>query len=233
MATMQGAIQAATEVMQAGRGFGENHEQASLKLALWASCLSAQKQLGANAKQVGVIRGFVTRGLPSDHETVYALVAEYGDPFLSHREIDTLYYVQLLEADGSLARFEQMPTTLDAWYEWREDLLTLLAGHGLSRKMVSFAALLMWPLDCQLVPCDRHVFARLHHTDAEYKASSKGKGIYLTAEAEVVDEWLAAGEPATIGIWHWYTWSAYRQAIGAETKGDACESHRLLSPYWY
>jgi len=233
MATLSGALQAAHDVEHAGEATGEWHAQPSVTLALWASCLSAQKQLDANGRQAAVVRPFTTCGLPAERAHLYALIANFGDAFLSGREVGSLYYIEWLDREGSLARFARMPETLDAWYTWREDLLCLLAGHGCSRKMVSFAAFLLWPSHCQLVPCDRHVFARLHETEAAYHASSRSRAIYLRVEARVADEWIAAGSPDCLGLWHWQRWSQYRQAVGVEPVGDACESHQLLSPYWY
>lgn len=233
MASMQGALTAALDLEQAGADVNEHHEQPSVELALWAAALSGQKHLDWNARQVAILRPFVVRGLPADHETTYTLVANFGHSFVTHREIDACYFIQFLAHDGSLAEFETQPDTLDAWYKWRERLYTLVAGHGLSRKMVSFAGLLLWPRACLLVPVDTWVCRRTGHSVAEYRRLSASKLLYLAIEADVVDEWLLAGEPCPLSVWHWTTWSQARQDADREPAGDTCESHELLSPYWY
>lgn len=223
MVTVEAAYEAAQELQQTGG------KPASLKLALWAASLSGQKSLQANGVQTRALAPLVNKHATLEDFDNALQVS--GNRFYSGANLHTLQYIQELAESGLLAAFAGQPSD---WYAWREGMLALFKGHGLSRKMLSFAALLMWPLASPLVPVDAHHIRRLGYRDTYYaRCKSFGKRAYLAAELSCLHEWEAAGKPYTPGIYAWYKWSEWRQATGAEQPGDRCESHRLLSPRWY
>lgn len=221
MATLDGAWAAARELRDVNGG------RPDIKLALWAAALSASRSLDVNADLYQPLR--TGAPLPQDPAAVLSLL-KAGHGFVCANDARHILYAEWADREGLLDPYRECPGTLAEWRAWRQGLYEILAGHGWNLKTISFAGLLMWPTRCPLVPVDRHVMARLGHTAREYKRLSKCPKLYQAIEQEVAEEWLAAGQPRTLGVWHWYKWSEYRQGKRRETPGDAVESHARLSP---
>ena len=231
MASLDGAWQAAREVEQASLPDYPNHERPNIKLALWAATMSAQNQLSWNGLQVHALRPYAARELPTSVDETLAIIRS-GHTFAYEQTAVHVNWVDWAAREGLLDPFTHKPSDYAGWLDWRKRLYRVASGHGFSWKTLSFAGLLMWPTECQLVPVDRHVMARLGRPSAHCGRLGAWK-LYNEVEQEVVEEWLSAGRPYTIGVWHWYKWSAWRQAKGVEPAGECCESHALLSPYAY
>ncbi len=204
-------------------------QQPSLKLALWASACSTQQALSKNGEMARLLACYVHRPLP-DRDTL-AVMFRQVKCFFSGRMLDTIYFVEWLEKSGQLGGLDKLPEGYEAQVTWRDKLITLVAGHGLSFKTISFAALLIAPLTCELVPVDRHVLARLGF---ETRNSPQKRREYMTIEARIIRErYEASSEAIPLALWHWMKWEEHRYACGASQGNGKVESHAMLSPCRY
>jgi len=231
MLTLEGTLEAAEELEQAGT------MPANLKYALWTAMLSAQKSLTQNGRQSRVLAQYAEAGLPeAGPEALLAEMRRAGCGFLTRKQAQCLYDVETLWNAGELDRFTVRPRigSRIAWMEWRESLLQVLKGKCFSRKTISMAALLMWPVESLLVPVDRHVMARLGYDREAYESSSRNRKLYLEAENTIWNEWTESESWAPFMVWHWYKWEEYRRSIGASNyTTEQPESHIQLSCHWY
>jgi hypothetical protein len=221
--SVQSAIRAANDLYTPGY-------EANLKYALWAASLSPQKRLSYNILQAEALLPYIDRPLPQNNEAVFNLIRS-AHPFVSHSNAKYILAIEAAERDGRLDELSHMPTTYHDWLAWR--LAVVSQFKGISFKAASFVALLMWPLDCPLIPVDSHVVARLGLPKSMYLASSKSYKVYRLIEKMVLHEWYKSGYRHLVSpaVWHWYKWSEWRQATGDEPISDECESHCGLSPY--
>lgn len=233
MATIDGAKQAAQDVVNASLPGYPNHARPDIRLAMWAATLSAQRNLKVNGKLLTGLRPYVHRNepLPTSPDTVLAILKS-GAKFCCRNDAVHVCWVDWAYHQGLLEPLTHKPTDYAGWLQWRRTFLKIAGGHGFSWKTASFTALLMWPLDCPLVPVDRHVVARLYEPASLCERLGAWRN-YDRLEQRVVEEWVSNGQPCGLGLWHWYTWSAWRQATGDEKQADSCESHAMLSPYAY
>lgn len=142
----------------------------------------------------------------------------------------SVYRAEELEGAGKLANFTRKPTNRAEWVEWRDQMHALFhtkeRAYGMSWKTISFAALLLWPLECDLVPIDTHVLARLNCPE---KGSPQDRTRYIEIEQMVIDEREEAGCADTpLGIWHWLKWEEQRALVGTTQATGGVESHRDL-----
>jgi acid stress-induced BolA-like protein IbaG/YrbA len=223
LVTLDGTYAVAQELAAYG------DKPASLKLALWGATLSAQKTLHRNIAQVQPLLPYVHKPLNMTAKQVQALIASSGERFVSENNGRYILDIERMEQDGELDALAVMPTTPAAWLVWRERVAAI---RGMSYKTASFAALLMWPLECPLVPVDSHVCARLGRFD-DYTKSSRSYKVYASLEDAVTAEWVHAGQPRTLGVWHWYKWSEWRQMTDDEVPAARPETHNGLSPRAY
>lgn len=103
-------------------------------------------------------------------------------------------------------------------------------GYGLGWKTISFAHMLLFPTTSDLVPVDRHHMNRLYGTTTSPSSEKK----YLQVEDVIRQEQLASNYANYPASWFaWLKWEQFRQATGASLSTNGCESHLLLSVYWY
>ena len=205
----------------------------SVKLALWNAALSTMQTVEKNNAYGVLLRMYRDEPLPLQRNVLYEQLREVrGCLFGSH--IDALYYIQYLDETGQLAGYERIGKTLIEQVEWRNSIYKLMHGHGMTWKTISFAALILDPLHCELIPIDRHVMARLGKTKRCGKAdkdSPQQLGKYLVIEQEVRTERNNAGyEHLPLGLWHWFKWEGYRYFVARSSQGNGdIESHNGLS----
>lgn len=213
-------------VRRAASALGEGNERPSVKVALMAAILSAQESLERNANEVQVLRerGWL-QALPHDHETVWAALKGLG--YVTRTKVGGLYWAEKLDKAGLLKGLGCIGTGYEQQSAWREQVYKLMHGHGMAYKTISFAALILDPLHCELVPIDRHVLARFGFDNRKGVGSIKR---YLQIERMVQDERDAAGfAHMPLGLWHWLKWEEWRQQTGASKSAGECQSHAALS----
>jgi uncharacterized protein (UPF0335 family) len=211
------------DVYSAAADLASGQAAPSVKLALWAGILSAQNGLRTNAEQVERLRKWARTGLPRDPNKVYARLAGTGN--FTHVKCLGLYHVEALERHGLLAGLEHIGADWDAQDAWRKQVYTLMHGHGMGWKTITFTALILDPLHCDLCPIDRHVLHRLGFQCESVRSRKR----YLAVERIVrLERENADCGRIPLGIWHWLKWEQWRQQTGA-SHADGCESHARLS----
>lgn len=198
-------------------------EKPSVKMALWAGITSAQNGLQTNARQVELLRKWARTGLPRDTEQVYARLQGTGN--FTQVKLLGLYYADSLERHGVLRGLEDIGVGWDEQHAWRKRVYALMHRHGMAWKTISFAALILDPLGCELCPVDRHVLARLGFTCETARSWRRYSAVERIVQFE---RDLAGYESTPLGLWHWLKWEEWRQAKGA-SHAAGCESHALLS----
>ena len=202
------------------------HEQPSVKVALMAAILSAQESLERNAREMEVLRehGWLIE-LPHDHEQVWQALRGLG--YVTRTKVEGLYWAEALDKAGLLRGLENIGTGYEQQNVWREQVYKLMHGHGMAYKTISFAALILDPLACELVPIDRHHLARL---GLDNRRACKSVRRYLAIEQTIRDERDMAGfERVPLGLWAWLQWENWRQQTGASKSAGECQSHAALS----
>lgn len=202
---------------------GTGEREPSVKFALWIASMSVQQSLDKNGAMAVLLRPYVNNPLP-DREQLAKLLRQARGVFYGST-LDCLYYVEYLERAGKLVGLENIGTGYVDQLAWRDRVLGLVRGHGLAYKTVSFAAMLLSPLTCELIPVDRHVMQRLGYPTKNSPTSYKK---YLRIEQEVLNERDACNPHCPGILFHWYKWEEYRQSIGV-SKSDVCQSHKNLS----
>lgn len=241
MIRIESAENAAQGMIAAG-----NHATPSVKLAIAAAILSANNRLDRNGWQVCALRAYMQTHdgrLPSNVETIKRITRDAGYE-ASGPHCDALIELEQRAQAGELVELAHKPTTALEWLLWRQAATTF---RGLGWKTASFAALLLWPFSCPLVPVDRHVVKRLAAmgklskfgmtADEVYHklggSTTRAYKTYRCVERLVGNEKLRNGYQGSTALWHWYKWSEWRQIIQAEITSDDCESHVNMSAYWY
>jgi hypothetical protein len=211
------------DVYCAASDLASGPERPSVKLALWAGLLSAQSGLENNARQLDLLRKWARKGLPRNPAVVNRRLEGTGN--FTHVKCVGLYYVEALERHGLLAGLEDIGADYNAQDAWRKRVYKLVHGHGMAWKTITFAALILDPLHCELCPVDRHVLARLGFTIQSVPSRKR----YLAVEHAVQFERVVAEcERIPLGLWHWLRWEQWRQDTGA-SNAAGCESHARLS----
>lgn len=219
MVTLNDVIRTATELAT-----GEN--TASVKFALWVSALSTQQSLSANCRLAELLRPYIDTPLPTNENGELWVYLSQAKGVLYRSHIRALYHIEGLERAGELNGLENIGDNYTSQLAWRERVYHLVHGYGMAYKTVSFAALIIDPLHCELVPVDRHVNARLGFNK---NISCKSLKQYLEREQLVMSERNDAGfNDIPLGLWHWFKWEQYRQTVGA-SKSHSCESHNGLN----
>lgn len=194
-------------------------DEHSVKRALWSAILSIQSSLVSNADKLAVVLPYADTHLP-DKRTLRRLMAGRG--LVYDTMLDALYWAEMLEWRGELAGMEHIGRTRDEQIVWRDTMWDLWhdesGGHGMARKTISMAALILDPLHCQLVPVDRHVLARLG------VKQPRSRRRYHEIEQMVACE--RGGKRLPLALKHWQAWENWRQR-GRVRSG--CESHAGLS----
>ena len=211
----------------ARRLYGDGSARPSVKYALWCAVLSPQKRLSWNVKQAETLLPYVDRPLPQSAERVLDILRA-GHPFCTRKLAEYVLAIEAAERRGELDELAVMPTTHTGWLVWRQAVKRL---PGLGWKTASFAALLLWPCECPLIPVDTHVCDRLGLS--ALKGALGNYKVYRYVERLVLSEWCQSGHRHEVSpaVWHWYKWSEWRQATGDEPVSDWPESHDGLSPY--
>jgi len=212
-------------VMQAANELDRGPRAASLKYALWIAALSPNKSLTENARAATVLARYVRHDLPRNPETLRHNLHRAGAGMVYGSMLDACYWVETCERFGMLARFEEVPHTYAAWVDWRDGLRAILKGHGYGYKVISFAGLLYAPLDCELVPVDRHVLRRfgIFTKSGNLRGTPQTRNPYMRVEARVIAERAENGYAhIPLALWHWVRWAEQRD-------GDTVESHAGLS----
>ena len=204
----------------------QGQEQASVKLALWIAACSTNQALDKNGKMARVLAPYVHRPLPT--RDVLASMLRMCQCFFTGRMLDTIYYIEHLDECGYLRGLEHIPSGFIAQSQWREDVLSLLKGHGMAYKTISFACMLLNPLKCELVPIDRHVIARL-----DIKGSVTPTRYLAIEQLIVIERHDYHMENVPLCLFHWWLWEAWRQYTGASKFAGSVESHCTLSCYDY
>ena len=208
--------------------------QPNLKFALQIAALSPQKSVRQNACAAEVLARYVESGLPESRESLRRELARNGSGMVYGTMIDACYWAELMDRTGLLDPYKRVPQGYEAWVSWRDGLRELLRGHGFGYKVISFAGLIYAPLECELVPVDRHVLARLgitSRTGRPLSSSPQSRHMYLTIERMVRAERDAAGKSGVpLGLWHWLRWEQWRESTGASRAwGDGLDEHAKLS----
>lgn len=196
----------------------------SVKFALWCAALSTQQTLHKNCLLADLLRPYIDKPLP-ERDTLWRLLKRAAG-VLYNQHFIALYHIEYLEKSGQLNGLENIGECYLDQVDWRDKVYKLCNGKGLAWKTISFAALILAPLSCELVPVDRHVLARLGYDNSKGVPQRKR---YLAIESEVIDEqWDNNQEEIPTSLWHWYKWEEYRQ-LNLHSKSDVCESHGSLS----
>jgi hypothetical protein len=204
-------------------------EQApSVKLACWFSiCSGAQRLEGANSDLADILRGYASRRLP-ERDTVVSWLRQCKANW-NGRTLDGLYAIDELWACGVLARFETMPDSLPGWQDWRRELRSLV--RGMSWKMCSMAAYLLWPCDCSIVCIDRHHLRRLGYNPDRVPQTERA---YSAIEAQVLSEWAEyCDDLVSPAVWAHFAWSLERKRQGIEPDDNTAADHTRLSVRTY
>lgn len=202
----------------------EGDKPASIKAALWYAAVSANNSLDQNCKIARVLRTFVaSEALPEKHSELFDRVErEAGTRKLTSVTRESIYITAEKDAIGALDDIADLPVGYAAQVAWRD---TVAKMFGLGYKTASFAALLLRPDICELVPVDRHVLARLGYVERDSPSARKK---YLEVEHKVIAEQAEAGIDLPHGQWHWYKWEEYRQLKGV-SKHHTLELHDDLN----
>jgi hypothetical protein len=195
---------------------------ANLRYALQIASLSVLQRLEENGRLARLLTPFVNEPLP-ERETLTALLrTAKGVLFGSH--LNTLYAIDALWLSGKLAKFETIPASYEDQVKWRNELVDMITG--MSNKTVSFALLIFAPLQCQLIPYDRHHARRLGN---DPNKSLKGKK-YVAFELSIMAERNEAGyQDIPLGTYAAMLWAIQKDGVDA----DSYPSHKALSCRWY
>lgn len=241
--TLQAAYTAAQELATTGTQPG------NLMYALWIAQVSSNNNLRRNGLAARALAPFVTTRLPE--RDVLAAILRGCRMFFTGRTLTCLYDVERFAEKGILdahqASHPDIPATADVaeWQRWRANLWAvlhdsnLMPASGWGYKQISFAALLLWPLQSQLAVIDTHICRRY---TLSHSGMAKWKN-YQRAEALMAADWTTSGTAERgwpLGLYHWALWEEQRVATST-TRGsqrapiapDVCESHAWLSPRLY
>lgn len=197
----------------------------SVKFALWLGCLSANEGLDVTCEQARRLARYKRRRLPEDSGAIKRLLAGTG---LTAVKLGGLYHVQGLQDSGQLRGLETLGATYEEQLVWREKVWALCHGHGFALKTISFAALLLDPLHCELVPVDRHVKARLGLPERYASGDSKPAiARYLDVERYIQDERDRNHWYVSAAVEHWLAWA--RWIATKHPDRATLESHAALS----
>lgn len=205
------------------------NKEPSVKLAVWASALSADMSLSKNCQLARLVARFVESRLPPEPE-LFQYLSQATRRLRRNSHMRALARAEALDDAGLLAQFLRFPDEYDKQVEWRDRLHSLLAGYGMSWKTCSMVALCLYPTRSHLVPVDRHVLARFGLP----KGSPGKRPEYIAVEKMVLDERDSNGHQGVNGLaWHWFKWEEWRQTCGASRAIEGAESHLGLSCRWY
>jgi len=227
------ALRAATELDEAGT------KQTSIKLAAWGAALSVQQGLEANGRMVRALvnAGYINQPLPRAYAELKPLFAGKGMFGEAHHK--ALLRVEELAEAGKLNFMLAVPQFLHEQREQRERAHSLLTGYGFGYKAISMIPLIIAPLQCQVVPIDRHHLARLDCRNSKGKlldGATASRSSYEAIEQRIVCERLEwARVDVSVCVFAWAMWEAWRKEKAASSKADSehAESHKNLSARWY
>lgn len=223
--TLEGCLEVIRELDEAGS------KTPSVKLALWGAALSPSKELASNGLQARKLALYVENRLPDGstyeaREQFREWLQQGTGGGIMRDHIIAIFAIEQAELEGKLPEMPQADWSLSRWLAWRNEACKI---RGIAEKTASFAGLLLQPMHCPLVPVDRWVMRRLG-----YDHDTPTKKEYPVVCNQVAEERDRDGHGSLpLGAWHWYKWSEFRQAVGAETLSERPESHRNLSPKWY
>lgn len=204
----------------------------SLKLALWIAALSPNQKLSVNGKLGRAMSYYVTCPLPPNKSDLYdELKPLKAILFRSH--VDALYAIeQWYNAHvmlGTIHEYEHVGETYEEQCIWRTKIVSAIRGLGL--KTVSFALLIFAPLQCELIPLDRHHLNRLGYTNRKGKAklSIGNEQEYIKVEKLILQEQSQETiddiRNVPLALYAWLLWERYRQEKGASKIVEGIESH--------
>lgn len=203
-----------------------------IRNALAFSGFSANQPLDANGRIAKFVRPILSEGLPGEREDFIRLLLANKSTLRANLAVRShwlaAYRAEELYKTGKLADFCEKPGIRAEWIEQRDRLHALYhtkeRSYGMSWKTLSFAQLLLWPWDAQVVPIDTHVLAWTHQPE---KGSPQERTRYLEIEQLVIqarkDDNL---EDLALGRYHWYRWSMQKDG-----QADSYASHSDLSPF--
>jgi hypothetical protein len=205
----------------------------NIKRAVYAAGFSPNQKLPANCTVARALVPYTFEPLP-EKQALYEYLMDTNRQAPSGRKANlscssywsSIYRAEELETFGKLADLCWKPTNRAEWVEWRDQMYALWhskdRGYGMSYKTISFAALLLWPLECELVPVDTHVLQRLGCPE---KGTPQQRTRYMEIEQMVIDERHEAGcDDTPLGIWHWLKWNEHLtgEASVVESHKDLC-----------
>jgi hypothetical protein len=221
--TLEDALKEAIELEKKG------DKQPSVKLAVWASALSADMSLSKNCQLARLVARFVTEPLPNQEE-LFQYLSRATRRLRRNSHMRALARAEELDNLGMLAEFLEFPDEYEQQVAWRDRLHALMTGYGMSWKTCSMVALCLLPTRSHLVPVDRHVLARFGLPGGSPNKRSE----YIAVEKMVLDERDRNGHQEVSGlVWHWFKWEEWRQLHGASLAVEGAESHLGLSCRWY
>jgi hypothetical protein len=224
----------------------------NVKFALQIAACSAQQSLSGNGRMARVIAKYVHKPLPAE-EVLRAELKEQKVGILN-THISAIYWAEYLEDNGLLDPIQLIANAGDAYWAihdrdtiYKEQMFIRsyiydlyhptvddesgkTHGYGMAYKTISFALFLLFPLYCEVAILDRHHLNRLIKT-----VQTIGYGpTYIKVERELRAERALAYPTESLGIYGWWAWENWRQAVGAsEAPNGTVETHALLSARWY
>ncbi len=205
--------------------YSPGNKQPNFRLALMFAAMSANMRLEANCRIARYLAQFVDVPLPQDREELYEglHVASRARIFGSH--LDALYSIDSAFQAGLLTPYEVLPSGYDAQIAWRAALVRLI--RGMAEKTVSFAALILSPMTCELVAIDRWHMRRLGLPIQSLRTSR-----YLAVERQIKIERDDLGySHCPLGLYSAWRWGDARDGDSAYQNGVT--EHRSLSCRWY
>lgn len=216
--------------VQAARQISSGKRAPSLKLALlFALCSGANRLEDSNSNMAEMLRPYADCPLP-DRDVLAGMLRVTrsrfsGQTLYAMERIDWLWQAGFL---GGV--YSERPECEEEWQEWRRCLVALIPG--MSYKMVSMAAYLMWPFHSPFVIVDRHHNRWLGFNPNDVPSD---EATYLRRENMVRAVYQACDidNLVNVAVWAHYVWSYMRKMRGCETNDQHAASHARLNVRTY
>ncbi len=205
--------------------YSPGNKQPNFRLALMFAAMSANMSLERNCKLARYLSQYVDKPLPQNREELYEglHVASRARIFGSH--LDALYSIDSAFQAGLLTPYEVLPSGYEAQCAWRAGLVAII--FGMAEKTISFCALILSPMTCELVAIDRWHMKRLGLPIQSLRTNR-----YLAVERQIKVERDNLGySHCPLGLYSAWQWGIVRDGDNAY-QGDVT-SHKALSCRWY
>lgn len=191
------------------------------KLAFWNACLSTRNPLDRNCRQALVMRGYVNRPLPVNHDDLRGQLGA-----ILTRTLESLYEIEKLWNAG-IIHFNT-GSTFDEQSRWRDSMVAAIPGMGM--KTVSFALHIYSPETCLLLTIDCWHLKRLGASKQAIRRND-----YLYYEQALRDDCVELAQEEGTGypaiVYAACLWERTRKYFGASQCEEGYQSHAGLSCY--